>query len=720
MNSENQNIFPLPTKPVTDSQINPSEHLGAQLEYLFDPGDVFEVTAFNFKEQKHPLWDNEWTSGSTITGYFDDITKAIAVIQALDREIEPESITVSLNPVNPQLLGRANNRLKASKNPKRTSDKDIIARKNILIDIDPVRSSGVSSTDEQVKYAEEVAVRIIQKVKELNLPEPLKARSGNGFHLIFKVDFDNSDNNTKLVKSFTEALSDEFSNELVKVDTMVTNPSRLIKAYGTHARKGDPTPNQPHRLATIESISDDPQPISRLFLEQIDASFGQGKNTDAVEPSRNAVTAANGTIPKLDVSLYLSSYNKTVVKVEQHGGATFYCLDQCLFDPNHGPGKAAVCISENGTLFYKCFHNSCKSHTWDEARQEISGDDKLHKFLIGFEGDYEPILGTQLTGADILNLKLPPVNDLVESMIGQEEATIISGPAGVGKSVLTMNIALALGSPLVNTLWGLGVRTEVKTLFFQSENSARATQNRLKLISRDLFLSNGIKNIVFPSFGTDDIRVSKGYLGDPKFIELLLHHIEMSSAQLVVIDPLISFHNGDENDNSEMRRSLDNITEVISKTKVSFLVIHHVGRIFTAKRTSYAGRGASSIGDFADNNYLFEKNYSNGHLLLTNQKTRNAEEVDAMELMMDNNLVLHHLQANSNQKSLANNNTAIQALSLLGGKVTKQKDLVDQIALLTEKSTSVSRTILMNAINDGSILAVDDPTNLKNKIYILP
>ncbi|HBY02289.1 MAG TPA: hypothetical protein DEG92_07125 [Rikenellaceae bacterium] len=694
MNNPNQNNFPISGNSISTTNINPSEDLGTQLEYLFDPGDVFEVTAFNFKESKHPLWNNEWTSGATITGYFDDISKAINVITQLDGDVKPESITVSLNPVNPELLGRACNRLKASKNPIRASDKDIFVRKNILIDIDPVKSTGVSSTDEQVKIAEEVAVRILQKTKELNLPEPLKALSGNGFHLIFKIDLDNSDTTTKLVKSFIEALSEEFSNDFAKVDTMVTNPSRLVKAYGTHARKGDPTPNQPHRLASIVSTPEDPQPISRLFLEQVDASFSQEKTANIVAQGKTTSISANGTIPKLDVSLYLASYNRTVVKIEQHGGATFHCLDQCLFDTNHGQGKAAVCISENGTLFYKCFHNSCKSHTWDEARQIISGDDKLQKFLIGFEGDFEPILGTQLTGADILKLQLPPVNDLVENMIGQEEATIVSGPAGVGKSVLTLNIALALGSPQIGKLWGLEVRNEVKTLFFQSENSARATQNRLHLISRDHFLSNGIKNIVFPSFGTDDIRVSKGYLGDPAFIELLLRHIEMSGAELVVIDPLISFHNGDENDNSEMRRSLDNITDVISRTKCSFLVIHHVGKIYIGKRTSFAGRGASSIGDFADNNYLFEKNYSTGHLLLTNQKTRNAEEVDAMELMMDDNLVLHHLQGNSSTKSLANNNTAIQALSLLGGRVTKQKDLVDQISNLTGKSSGVSRTIV--------------------------
>jgi len=319
MNNPNQNIFPISENSISTTQINPSEDLGTQLEYLFDPGDVFEVTAFKFKESKHPLWNNEWTSGSTITGYFDDISKAINVITQLDSDVKPESITVSLNPVNPELLGRACNRLKASKSPIRASDKDIIVRKNILIDIDPIKSTGVSSTDEQVKTAEEVAVRILQKTKVLNLPEPLKALSGNGFHLIFKVDLENTDNNTKLVKSFTEALAEEFSNDFVKVDTVVTNPSRLVKAYGTHARKGDPTPNQPHRLATIYSTPMDPQPISRLFLEQVDASFSQGKITDTLPQGKTTSVSTNGTIPKLDVSLYLASYNRTVIKIEQHG-----------------------------------------------------------------------------------------------------------------------------------------------------------------------------------------------------------------------------------------------------------------------------------------------------------------------------------------------------------------------------------------------------------------
>ncbi len=699
-----------------------SDIIRQQLEYLFEPGDVFEMTAFDFNVNKHHLWDEQWTSGSTITGFFDNFEKAIKTAQELDQNIQPESINISLNPVNPELLGRANNRLKAIKNGKtiRPSDKDILHRKHLFVDIDPVKTSGVSAKDEQVQAAEDVAVQIIERSEILNLPKPLQAHSGNGIHLLFKVDLQNSPESTTMVESFTQSLKEEFDNADITIDTKVTNPSRLIKVYGTHARKGDPTPEQPHRLATIDSVPPNPGAISRIFLEQVVASRQQKQpETNTLS---SVISIGTGTIPKLDIPKYLAYYNINVVDIKQHGGATFYCIDTCLFNPNH-QNKAAICISENVTIFYKCFHNSCSAHTWDEARQLISGNDSLAPFLEGFEGEYEPILGTQLTGSDILNLDLPPVHDLIERMIGQEETTIISGPAGIGKSVLTMNVALSLGSPSISKLWGLDIRDEVKTLFFQSENGTRATRNRLQLLNNDRFLSNGIKNILFPSFGTDDIRASKGYFSDPVFIDLMIHHIEMSGAQLLVIDPLISFSGVDENDNTEMRRSLDNLNEVIIKTKCSILLIHHVGKIYSANRTSFSGRGATSIGDYADNNYLFERKFQQGVgniLKLSNQKTRNAGQVDDMELIMDNNLVLHRLQQNTNSKAISKHNIVVQALTELSGRVMKQKDLIDKIADISGKSMSVSRTMLLDAVEEGYVLTGDEDGLHQNKIFRLP
>jgi hypothetical protein len=58
-------------------------------------------------------------------------------------------------------------------------------------------------------------------------------------------------------------------------------------------------------------------------------------------------------------------------------------LETCLFNPDHAGNEAAIGQAADGKLYYKCFHNSCQGRTWAEARQIISGDDKLGQFMVG-------------------------------------------------------------------------------------------------------------------------------------------------------------------------------------------------------------------------------------------------------------------------------------------------------------------------------------------------
>ena len=131
-------------------------------------------------------------------------------------------------------------------------------------------------------------------------------------------------------------------------------------------------------------------------------------------------------------------------------------------------------------------------------------------------------------------------------------------------------------------------------------------------------------------------------------------------------------------------------------------------------------QNANSIGDWADNNYLIERKYYKGQgniLKLSNQKTRNSEKVEDMELIMDNNLVLHRLQQNSSGKAISKHNIVVQALNELGGRVTKQKDLTEKVAEISDKSAATSRTMITAAVDEGYIIAGDDKGNNKNKIF---
>jgi hypothetical protein len=219
------------------------------LQYLLPPGDVAEICLISPKIKKSALWGNEFAGGkkAIIAGWFDDIDQATDIIVKADM-LEPVAIYCTLNPVNPALLGRANNRLKANVN--RTKDTEITKVRHILIDADPVRPEGISSTDSEKQSAIDLLRTVYSDLKTLGWPEPLVGDSGNGGHLLYPVDSDFA----KLVPDLLKALDRKYSTDTVDIDTTVGNPARLVKVYGTVTRKGDSTEDRPHRTAKILSM----------------------------------------------------------------------------------------------------------------------------------------------------------------------------------------------------------------------------------------------------------------------------------------------------------------------------------------------------------------------------------------------------------------------------------------------------------------------------------
>ena len=93
--------------------------------------------------------------------------------KTIGRGLRQTAIYITQNPVDPDLLARANNHFK--RKPKHTtSDPDITRLAHLTIDCDPVRKSGISSTDEELAAALAVLETVIQfAMTELAWPEPL-------------------------------------------------------------------------------------------------------------------------------------------------------------------------------------------------------------------------------------------------------------------------------------------------------------------------------------------------------------------------------------------------------------------------------------------------------------------------------------------------------------------------------------------------------------------
>lgn len=197
-------------------------------------------------------------SPRTEFGFFDLAASAgqkafgQAVKSILDRpaERQPEGVYVTLNPLHPDLLARANNRLKVAKDRGATAtDKNVLRRRWVLVDVDPVRLAGISSTDEERAIARHVLGEVREDLDRRGWPSPMVLDSGNGFHLWYPVDLPADDGGR--VERTLKGLARMHDLDTATLDTSVFNASRIAKLPGTWARKGDSTAERPHRMARV-------------------------------------------------------------------------------------------------------------------------------------------------------------------------------------------------------------------------------------------------------------------------------------------------------------------------------------------------------------------------------------------------------------------------------------------------------------------------------------
>jgi hypothetical protein len=93
------------------------------------------------------------TSQKTVSGYFNNLSAAEqAVRAAMAKYNGSANFYATLNPAKPDVLARAANRLKPYADTT-TADSEILRRRWLGVDLDPVRPKGVSSTEGELAAA---------------------------------------------------------------------------------------------------------------------------------------------------------------------------------------------------------------------------------------------------------------------------------------------------------------------------------------------------------------------------------------------------------------------------------------------------------------------------------------------------------------------------------------------------------------------------------------
>lgn len=322
------------------------------LRLWFQAGDVFEVRVLDAVSADYRREHIE-------SGYFD-YEHISAVPEALKRLLSFRGVYVTVNPVNPDLLARAVNRLRpAGRNPT-TADTDIVRRRWLLIDCDPRRAAGVSSSNAEHESALAKAREIRDGLSSLGWPKPVLTDSGNGAQLMYRIDLPADDG--ELVRRVIGEIA-KASSEQVAIDTSVHNPARIWRLPGTMNCKGDSIPERPHRMARILDEPQDIVSVSRGQMQDIVSYQSEDTQTDVPDDEWKH------TMPAFDLDSWIAQYCPELGSPQPWKGGRKWIFPVCPFNEAH-TNKSAVLIQEpSGAVAFKCHHNGCSGNDWRALRE---------------------------------------------------------------------------------------------------------------------------------------------------------------------------------------------------------------------------------------------------------------------------------------------------------------------------------------------------------------
>lgn len=396
-----------------------------------------------------------YNSKAVYSGYFKSADDLMTALHRDIRDYANCNIYITLNYLNDECYSRSQRNRFMSKGLATTSDKDVLGYEWIFIDVDPHRTTAVSSSDAQVEKAKVIGNKVYAFMKNLGFYDPICGFSGNGVHLLYRVKIKNSEENVKLIDNCLKVLDMFFSTDDVQIDLKNFNPARVCKLYGTKAQKGSDTKERPHRMSRIISAPDEARINDIQYIEKLAGML----------PKEEKPQRYNSYQPThFDLDEWLDEHGLRYRKSSYSGGVK-YILDECPFDSNHKGKDACIFRATSGAIGFHCFHNSCADKTWRDVRLKYEPDayeKKQQEYSDRIyakpkkKPEYKPIQEKEgepvfLTAKDILNMPRPPerfvktgISDIDQRMRGLKTGytSVLSGLRASGKSSVISEICL--------------------------------------------------------------------------------------------------------------------------------------------------------------------------------------------------------------------------------------------------------------------------------------
>jgi hypothetical protein len=452
------------------------------LQVLVDPAHSVELRAI-------PTGKSRVFSGSDLDGMVDCLDELSGGAQSVCYLLNPCSL-----PAGSRRAARVG---------------DIVKRRWIFLDFDPVRPADTSSTDLEKALTSGRSLQVRDWLNSMGWPDPLTIDSGNGYHLLYRIDLPADPESQKLLKTVLGVLSSKWNNEDVELDSAVHNASRVAKIPGTWARKGLPTRERPHRISRLIGSPDDLRTVSRDQLEKLArmASLGivhegdAGKEVRTAKKDHNPPRKGGSPFSSHAVDDEAAAYVQAAVEGESSRVATAqpgerncvlnraaFSLGQLVGGGELSRQEAVSRLEEQGrsiglpdeeiarTIASGLEAGTKSPRKVPKEQPSISQQDSRAAQAAQQAGSR---LLTSITLQDLMGMDLPEPKWAVQGILS-EGLSILAGKPKLGKSFLALNLGITIAAG--GLALGQAQVTQGHVLYLSLEDRFQRLQSRARKV----------------------------------------------------------------------------------------------------------------------------------------------------------------------------------------------------------------------------------------------
>lgn len=192
----------------------------------------------------------------------------------------------------------------------------------------------------------------------------------------------------------------------------------------------------------------------------------------------------------------------------------------------------------------------------------------------------------------------PPPCLVEPGLLPPQGILFVGGEPKVGKSLLVANLALSLASGSSRS--GFSVPAPRRVLVCQFELPVAQFVDRLALMRKAMGTAADQNLLV-------DTRATGHLLSAPQGMSHFLSAAQAAAAEVIILDPLYSTHDQDENDTRAMAALCQSLLRLRDASRAALIVVHHVRKSITRYEIGSAFRSSSALHAVGDSYMLLTR-----------------------------------------------------------------------------------------------------------------